>query len=91
MTANPIDRTTLQQTVEKYEIIETVMLRLSELERILESDEWTNDAGSGFDLKQIASHFKLLDEVLESLGIVEVHVNQLEFLVNSAEKLMNLT
>lgn len=91
MTDNPIDRNKLQELLEKYEIVETVMLRLSKLERTPISSEPANDVGSGLDLKQIGGYFKLLDEVMESIGAVEIQIDQLEFRVNSAEKLLNPT
>ncbi|MHA1638290.1 MAG: hypothetical protein ACTSUO_08765 [Candidatus Thorarchaeota archaeon] len=90
MTTKLLDRNALKQIIEKYGIVESLLLRLSKLENTVESDDLSND-DSIITLKQTASHLKLLDEVMESIGAVEVQIDQLEIRINSVEKLINLT
>ena len=87
MTTALMDRNALKQIIEKFGIIEPLLLRLSELEKIIESGDWSTDE-SAITLKQTAGHLKLLDEVMESIGAVEVQIDQLEFRINSVEKLV---
>ncbi len=90
MTSTPIDRKMLQQLLEKYEKFEPILLQLTELERKIESVELIDHIDQDYDLKQLANHFRLIDEVMQTIGAVEIQIDQLEVRVSSFEKFLEL-